>query len=79
MEPTGFDLTGAEIPKVSFLDDNFPNPFNPSTTVKFGLKGKGHVSIRIYDVSGRLVRILVDEIRDAAASLKRWASENCRW
>jgi hypothetical protein len=76
MEPTGFDITGAEIPKASFLDDNFPNPFNPSTTVKFGLKEKGHVSIRIYDVSGRLVRILVDEIRDAGSYEAVWDGAN---
>ncbi len=70
------DWTGAEIPAATSLSDNFPNPFNPSTRVRFGLKEKGHVSLRIYDVSGRLVRILIDDIRDAGSYEAVWDGAN---
>jgi hypothetical protein len=72
--PTG----GRDIPAASGLRQNFPNPFNPVTRVSFSLKAKGHVSLRIYDVSGRLVRILVDEIRDAGSYESVWDGTNER-
>jgi len=43
------------------LDQNFPNPFNPLTTITFRLAAPGPVRLSVYDVSGRLVRTLVDE------------------
>ncbi len=43
------------------LDQNFPNPFNPVTTISFNLTAPGPVRLSVYDVSGRLVRTLVDE------------------
>ncbi len=77
-ERAPWGATPAEIPAVTSLADNFPNPFNPSTRVKFGLAKKGHVSIRIYDVSGRLVRILIDEVREAGAYEVVWDGANDR-
>jgi flagellar hook assembly protein FlgD len=61
---------------VTSLSDNFPNPFNPVTRLKFSLKEKGHVSMRVYDVSGRLVRVLVDEVREAGAYEVVWDGAN---
>ena len=46
------------------------------TRVSFSLKEKGHVSLRIYDVSGRIVRNLVDEIRDAGSYETVWDGTN---
>ncbi|UCF79443.1 MAG: T9SS type A sorting domain-containing protein [Candidatus Eiseniibacteriota bacterium] len=42
------------------LFQNVPNPFNPLTQISYSLKTAGHVTIRIYDVGGALVRTLVD-------------------
>jgi len=42
------------------LGENYPNPFNPSTTIKFAVPQTGHVSLKVYDLAGRLVRTLVD-------------------
>ncbi len=42
------------------LGQNFPNPFNPSTTIKFSLPRDGHVSLNVYDVSGHLVAKVLD-------------------
>ena len=42
------------------LDHARPNPFNPTTTIAYSLAGRSHVTIRVYDVAGRVVRALVD-------------------
>ena len=44
------------------LSGNYPNPFNPSTTIKFGLPEAQHVSIRIYSINGAEVKTLVDDL-----------------
>jgi len=41
------------------LSQNFPNPFNPNTTIKFVIKNEGFVRLKVYDVSGREVSSLV--------------------
>ena len=40
------------------LYQNFPNPFNPSTTIKYDLPLEGNVTVSVYDIQGRLVRSL---------------------
>ncbi len=42
---------------------SYPNPFNPGTTIRYSLPGRGETSIRIYDVVGREVGTLVDEMQ----------------
>ncbi len=42
------------------LEQNFPNPFNPSTRIKFSLRQEGRVTLNVYDVSGRLVAKVLD-------------------
>ena len=42
------------------LEQNHPNPFNPSTTISYNVEQAGYVSLKVYDVMGRLVRTLVD-------------------
>jgi hypothetical protein len=42
------------------LNDAFPNPFNPFTTISFSLRHPATACLRIYDVSGRLIRTLID-------------------
>ncbi|MCK4539409.1 MAG: T9SS type A sorting domain-containing protein [Candidatus Krumholzibacteria bacterium] len=66
------DPTGGDIPAVTSLARNYPNPFNPSTTLKFNLALKGHVSLKIYNVAGQLVRTLVSEDRDPGSYNEAW-------
>ena len=72
------DITDDEIPAVTALAAVYPNPFNPVTRVSFSLKQKGHISMRVYDVSGRLVRVLIDEVREAGAYEVAWDGANDR-
>ena len=50
----------AEIPDEYYLSQNYPNPFNSTTRIKYGLPEAGHVSLTVYDISGRVVQTLVD-------------------
>ena len=50
-----------EIPIEYKLHNNFPNPFNPSTVVRFSLPVATQVSLKVYDVMGREVQTLVNE------------------
>jgi flagellar hook assembly protein FlgD len=43
----------------AFLAQNRPNPFNPHTSIEFGLSRAGKVALRVFDVHGRMVRTLV--------------------
>ena len=47
------------------LDQNYPNPFNPSTSIKFDIPVSGFVSIKVFDVSGKEVYSIVNEVRSA--------------
>ncbi len=49
------------------LSQNYPNPFNPHTTIQYSVAQKAHVSIRIFDLLGREVGVVVDEIKDAGS------------
>jgi len=52
---TGINTLSENIPKAFSLYQNFPNPFNPSTVIKFDLLEEGSVAIRIYDIAGKEV------------------------
>lgn len=56
----GLEDVADALPAVTVLHPNVPNPFNPTTTIRFDLARPGHVRLRIYDVTGRVVATLVD-------------------
>jgi hypothetical protein len=58
--PVDSDIDNS-IPKQFNLLDNFPNPFNPQTTIKFEIANAGFVSLRIYDTLGKVIRTLISE------------------
>ena len=47
------------------LLQNFPNPFNPSTVITFGLPQNGNTKLTVYDVTGKETAVLVNEFRNA--------------
>lgn len=54
------------------LKQNTPNPFNPTTDISFVLKDAGNVSLKVYDVTGRTVKTLVDGERNAGVHTVTW-------
>lgn len=55
----------SEIANNFSLKQNYPNPFNPETTIKFTIAKNGFVNINIYDISGKLVKTLVNDYKSA--------------
>ncbi|HLX12769.1 MAG TPA: T9SS type A sorting domain-containing protein, partial [Bacteroidota bacterium] len=58
------------------LEQNYPNPFNPSTKLRFGIPATTQVSLKIYDVTGRMVATLVDDKRAAGNYEVEWNAQN---
>ena len=69
-------LSPADVPSAYRLAQNFPNPFNPSTTIKYDMKEKGLVTLKIYNVAGQLVRTLLNGVRDAGTYSLAWDGRN---
>ena len=53
-------LQNETIPAKFSLNQNFPNPFNPTTTMKYNLKKPGHVILKIYNLNGQEIETLVN-------------------
>ena len=63
---------GLEIPSSYSLEQNYPNPFNPKTVISFQLPVDSKVLIKIYDVQGREVETLVNEMLQAGTYSTQW-------
>ena len=57
--------TPTEVPTSTVLETNYPNPFNPETTIAFSLPEGAQVQLTVYDVIGRQVATLVDDVLSA--------------
>jgi minor extracellular serine protease Vpr len=68
--PTVARLEG--VPRTFALMQNYPNPFNPSTTIRYSIPADGHVSLKVFDIMGREVAILVDERQPSGSYQTRW-------
>jgi hypothetical protein len=61
-----------EVTSAPVLRPPYPNPFNPATTLVYGVPSSSPVSLRIYDPSGRLVRTLLDQTVPAGLNAQVW-------
>jgi len=59
------DNSENELPSGYILAQNYPNPFNPSTQISYSIPNSEYVSLKIYDVLGKEVAILVDAVQSA--------------
>lgn len=64
--------TSSSFPEVYSLNQNFPNPFNPSTSIKFDIANTGFVNIKVYDNLGKEVSTLVNENLSAGSYQVNW-------
>jgi len=74
-----WDLSNTSVQEVRFLkpsafvlEQNYPNPFNPMTNINYALPEKAHVILTVFDMRGRVVRVIVDEFKEAGFYPVQW-------
>lgn len=71
------ERTSAELPPfILTLHPNFPNPFNPETTIPFTIPERGNLLIEVYDIRGRLVRTIFEDIAEKGYGEVTWDGRN---
>jgi hypothetical protein len=60
------------VPHAFALDQNFPNPFNPTTTISYSVPKTAHVTLKVYDLLGKEVAVIVNELQDAGPHQTRF-------
>jgi hypothetical protein len=66
------DRPEVELPTVTSLSQNHPNPFNAETNIGYSLSEAGNVSLKVYDISGRLIATLVEGYQQAGQHSVNW-------
>jgi photosystem II stability/assembly factor-like uncharacterized protein len=67
---------GDQLPKAFALHQNFPNPFNPTTTIKYDVKEPSRVVLKVYNILGQEVRTLVNQKETAGFKSITWDGKN---
>lgn len=62
----------SQIPESVKLNPNYPNPFNPNTTISFELTEQAEVNLNVYTIVGQKIATLVDEVREAGVHREVW-------
>jgi len=70
------DDLGILLPDEFKVRQNFPNPFNPMTSIKYNIPARSHVTIEIYNILGQKIRTLVDEKKSAGEYNAFWDGNN---
>jgi len=70
------DNSSQQIPKIIQLSQNFPNPFNPVTTISFSLPKEDKITLTIYNTLGQKVAILADDVYSAGNYSMQWNAGN---
>ncbi|MFH1277548.1 MAG: LamG-like jellyroll fold domain-containing protein [Candidatus Eisenbacteria bacterium] len=73
---TGVESPGSAPPPRFALGKNAPNPFNPATRIAYELAERSTVTLAIYDIAGRRVRVLVDGVMPAGNHAATWDGRN---
>jgi hypothetical protein len=60
VSPLGISTTNGNIPESFSLMQNFPNPFNPTTNIRFDIAKAGLVKLNVYDITGKVVETIAD-------------------
>jgi hypothetical protein len=66
----------SSVPNQTNLQQNYPNPFNTSTKISFSIQRTNHVSLKIYDLLGREVAVIVNQQKDPGSYTVEWNAAN---
>ena len=69
-------ILNESVPGSYELAQNFPNPFNPSTIIRYVLPQYSKVKLEVFDVKGRYIRSLIDKIVPSGAHFVQWDSRD---
>lgn len=70
------NIQTAQVPETFAAISNYPNPFNPSTTIQYTIRTTGFVSLKVYDVLGREVATLVQSHHTPGSYAVQWQAQN---
>ena len=73
--PTEINPISNVIPDKIRLEQNYPNPFNPVTTISYDLPNSGFVMLKVYDMLGREIKTLVNEMKTAGHNEAQFTAE----
>ncbi len=68
--------SGSNVPDGFYLEQNFPNPFNSMTTIRYHLSGRATVTLKIYNSSGQEIKTLIHGIQTAGPNSVTWDGTN---
>ncbi len=72
IQPTGVGIPDTKLPTDFSLEQNYPNPFNPSTTIRYSLPSSANVKLSVYDLLGREIATLLNEVQSAGWKEVPW-------
>jgi hypothetical protein len=72
---TAADASGRTVPERFALEQNYPNPFNPTTMITFALPTQAHATLKIFDLLGREIAVLVDGAKQPGEYSVQWTGE----
>lgn len=78
MEYTGIQEKYHPAPQQYTLAANYPNPFNPATTISFAIPRSENVTLKIYNAQGQVIRTLINETRSAGSYSMFWDARDDR-
>jgi hypothetical protein len=64
------------VPSEISLHQNFPNPFNPTASIRYDLRSQGFVSLKVYNLLGQEVRTLVSSFQPSGSYVTSWDGRN---
>jgi hypothetical protein len=75
-EPVGIQPSSTIVPETFSLYQNYPNPFNPATTIKFDVRTSGNISLKVFDVLGREVEVIVNDFLKSGSYSVQFSGDN---
>jgi hypothetical protein len=74
--PVSINQISSTVPSEFILHQNYPNPFNPGTVISYSLKVNSEITLKVFDILGKEISILVNERQDAGIYSMDWDGSN---